>query len=326
MRAGQGRRPGLLPVPPALIALGAQAIGRAEEWQRLGGNHVADPGKLLAPDGNPRSTRRRPRRADARRDSGQFRMLSPLLEQHAGRHADAEHVAPAMGKIEQMGIEQRADDVLRRRRRDRPRPQARSPRNTSRCAIHIANSTDGSERAQAGSRRQMSDCADWLTPRPPCRSRPSTIAAELVADRAGAVSDQRRVGDKPDRFPPELQPLARPRRRAVRIEARHLVQHTGDVAPHRRGKRPDQRRCNNGAAQQAEHPSAAEMLAGQQQHQHRNDDQRGPAVRDIGDVARNANASSDNAIARGRRCSRHAFNATGTSRKAAAANSVACAM
>jgi UDP-glucose 4-epimerase len=47
MRAGQGRRPGLLPVPPALIALGAQTIGRAEEWQRLGGTHVADPGKLL---------------------------------------------------------------------------------------------------------------------------------------------------------------------------------------------------------------------------------------------------------------------------------------
>ena len=47
IRAGQGRRPGLLPVPPALIALGAQAIGRADEWERLGGNHVADPGKLL---------------------------------------------------------------------------------------------------------------------------------------------------------------------------------------------------------------------------------------------------------------------------------------
>ncbi len=47
MRAGQGRRPGLLPVPPALIALGAKAIGRADQWQRLGGNHVADPGKLL---------------------------------------------------------------------------------------------------------------------------------------------------------------------------------------------------------------------------------------------------------------------------------------
>ena len=47
IRAGQGRRPGLLPVPPALIALGAHAIGRADEWERLGGNHVADPGKLL---------------------------------------------------------------------------------------------------------------------------------------------------------------------------------------------------------------------------------------------------------------------------------------
>ncbi len=47
MRRGQGRRPGLLPIPPALVALGAHVIGRAEEWRRLGGNHVADPGKLL---------------------------------------------------------------------------------------------------------------------------------------------------------------------------------------------------------------------------------------------------------------------------------------
>ena len=47
MRDGQGRRPGLVPVPPALIALAAQAVGRGEEWQRLGGNQVADPGKLL---------------------------------------------------------------------------------------------------------------------------------------------------------------------------------------------------------------------------------------------------------------------------------------
>jgi UDP-glucose 4-epimerase len=47
IRAGQGRRPGLLPVPPALLALAAQAIGRTEEWQRVGGNHVDDPGKLF---------------------------------------------------------------------------------------------------------------------------------------------------------------------------------------------------------------------------------------------------------------------------------------
>jgi UDP-glucose 4-epimerase len=47
MRAGQGRRPGLLPMPPALIALAARTVGRADEWQRLGSNHVVDPGKLL---------------------------------------------------------------------------------------------------------------------------------------------------------------------------------------------------------------------------------------------------------------------------------------
>ena len=34
-------------MPPVLMALAARAMGRAEEWQRLGGNQVADPGKLL---------------------------------------------------------------------------------------------------------------------------------------------------------------------------------------------------------------------------------------------------------------------------------------
>jgi nucleoside-diphosphate-sugar epimerase len=47
LREGEGRRPGLLPVPPALIALASRALGRAEEWQRLGGTLVADPAKLL---------------------------------------------------------------------------------------------------------------------------------------------------------------------------------------------------------------------------------------------------------------------------------------
>ena len=47
LRAGEGRRPGLLPIPPALIALGAIAVGLAEEWQRLGGTLVADASKLM---------------------------------------------------------------------------------------------------------------------------------------------------------------------------------------------------------------------------------------------------------------------------------------
>jgi UDP-glucose 4-epimerase len=47
LRAGEGRGAGLLPVPPQLIALAAGALGRAEEWQRLGGALVADPAKLI---------------------------------------------------------------------------------------------------------------------------------------------------------------------------------------------------------------------------------------------------------------------------------------
>jgi UDP-glucose 4-epimerase len=47
LRAGEGRRPGLLPVPPMLIAIASRILGRAEEWQRLGGTLVADPAKLM---------------------------------------------------------------------------------------------------------------------------------------------------------------------------------------------------------------------------------------------------------------------------------------
>lgn len=47
LRAGEGRRPGLLPVPPILISLASNAMGRADEWQRVGGTLVADPNKLV---------------------------------------------------------------------------------------------------------------------------------------------------------------------------------------------------------------------------------------------------------------------------------------
>jgi UDP-glucose 4-epimerase len=47
LRAGQGRRSGLLPVPPALIALAANIADRGDDWQRIGGAMVVDPAKLL---------------------------------------------------------------------------------------------------------------------------------------------------------------------------------------------------------------------------------------------------------------------------------------
>jgi hypothetical protein len=47
LRAGGGRSAGLLPVPSSFLALGMKAMGRAEEWERLGGTLVADPGKLI---------------------------------------------------------------------------------------------------------------------------------------------------------------------------------------------------------------------------------------------------------------------------------------
>jgi nucleoside-diphosphate-sugar epimerase len=47
LRTGLGRNPRLLPIPTAVIAAAARALGREDEWQRLGGSLVAEPSKLL---------------------------------------------------------------------------------------------------------------------------------------------------------------------------------------------------------------------------------------------------------------------------------------
>jgi UDP-glucose 4-epimerase len=48
LRAGAGRSPQLLPLPSVLIGAMLKAMNRADEWDRLGGELVVDPGKLLA--------------------------------------------------------------------------------------------------------------------------------------------------------------------------------------------------------------------------------------------------------------------------------------
>jgi UDP-glucose 4-epimerase len=47
LRAGAGRSPRLLPVPSPVLGFAMRAAGRQDEWQRLGGTLVADPGKLI---------------------------------------------------------------------------------------------------------------------------------------------------------------------------------------------------------------------------------------------------------------------------------------
>jgi nucleoside-diphosphate-sugar epimerase len=54
MRAGADRSPGLVPVPPALIAMALKAMRRTDEWERLGGEMVVDPAKLLRVGWQPR--------------------------------------------------------------------------------------------------------------------------------------------------------------------------------------------------------------------------------------------------------------------------------
>jgi nucleoside-diphosphate-sugar epimerase len=47
LRAGEGRSPALLPVPRAPLAVALKAMGKTEMWDRLAGELVADPGKLM---------------------------------------------------------------------------------------------------------------------------------------------------------------------------------------------------------------------------------------------------------------------------------------
>jgi UDP-glucose 4-epimerase len=58
LRAGAGRRPGLLPIPRALIAMPLKAIGRGDIWERMGGESVIDPAKLLAAGWRPQTDTR----------------------------------------------------------------------------------------------------------------------------------------------------------------------------------------------------------------------------------------------------------------------------
>jgi nucleoside-diphosphate-sugar epimerase len=54
LRRGAGRRPGLLPMPPALMGAALKLAGRAAVWERLAGDLVVDPGKLIAAGWQPK--------------------------------------------------------------------------------------------------------------------------------------------------------------------------------------------------------------------------------------------------------------------------------
>src|SRR5437016_3703262 len=85
-------------------------------------------------DGSPRSTPgrasrqslRAPRRADCPQASGaSLRRAGGFVPQNnSRRHPDADDIAPTLGEIEQVRVEQRADDVLRHD--DKPNPCRKS--------------------------------------------------------------------------------------------------------------------------------------------------------------------------------------------------------
>lgn len=55
LTAGAGRKARLFPLPPALIKLACRALGRTDIWERLGGELVASPQKLVAAGWVPRA-------------------------------------------------------------------------------------------------------------------------------------------------------------------------------------------------------------------------------------------------------------------------------
>jgi len=52
-RAGAGRRPGLVPVPLAIMRAALRLVGGREIWERVGGELVVDPAKLIAAGWSP---------------------------------------------------------------------------------------------------------------------------------------------------------------------------------------------------------------------------------------------------------------------------------
>jgi nucleoside-diphosphate-sugar epimerase len=48
LRAGMGRTPGLINMPPGLIRLGLTMFGRGRHWDQLGGQLIVNPGKLAS--------------------------------------------------------------------------------------------------------------------------------------------------------------------------------------------------------------------------------------------------------------------------------------
>ncbi len=48
LRAGMGKSPGLIAVPPRLVGAGLAAVGRSQIWNQLDGEMIVDPAKLIA--------------------------------------------------------------------------------------------------------------------------------------------------------------------------------------------------------------------------------------------------------------------------------------
>jgi len=55
LRAGMGRPPGLLNVPPGMIRRGLTVLRRGRHWDQLAGELIVDPAKLLMAGWRPRT-------------------------------------------------------------------------------------------------------------------------------------------------------------------------------------------------------------------------------------------------------------------------------
>ena len=124
----------------------------------------------------------------------------PTTKRHAAGDADAEHVDPALVKIEQMRVEGRTDEVLHDDDMPGPGHQSFATKQQEMAEPHSVQH-DGAEQPPLHQDIEglIVRVADYLGGQPALSN---GVPFEQSPDRTGAVAEQRGVGKEPDRFAP----------------------------------------------------------------------------------------------------------------------------
>src|SRR6516165_8549334 len=191
-------------------------------------------------------------------------------QNHSSDHADPPLVSPSFGEVEQMGIEQRTDDILDHDHQPDPRREPAGRKEPEVSHPH-RNQQGGADKADLDrDRKQLIVRITWGLPGHAGLS--DVRAAELLRNRTGAMAEHRRIGDEHDRSTPEFQPLAGARTNTGGLIIAGLLHHRGDALSQAGRSLPCSDRQHRYRKRGAGEPSPAESARTEQQEQDRNDD------------------------------------------------------